>query len=207
MNPQQSRDRTRHIRCSRPMVHSTPVVPRQSMRIPVYGSGSGVGARVRLEKIIHSHIGGRDEANHDNGGGGRGRRDDGCLRSRQGGRKFRELLSGLKEAPQSSRPRHRHVQGDPQPRTNRDRLRVDLQRPRRRRHCRRTFTSASRRTRAKSSLWLCGWTRLPGLPERRRCNVSAPPDLRNGYGFGTLTAANVLAQTDNGSPTWEEVSR
>jgi hypothetical protein len=57
-------------------------------------------------------------------------------------------------------------------------------------------------------LWLCGMdgatTGPVGTP---RCNANAPLDLRNGMVTGTLTAANVLAQANNGiaAGEWEEV--
>jgi hypothetical protein len=57
-------------------------------------------------------------------------------------------------------------------------------------------------------LWLCGMdgatTGPAGTP---RCNANDPGDLRNGMVTGTLTAANVLAQTNNGiaAGEWEEV--
>jgi hypothetical protein len=57
-------------------------------------------------------------------------------------------------------------------------------------------------------LWLCGMdgatTGPAGTP---RCNANDPLDLRNGKVTGTLTAANVLAQANNGiaAGEWEEV--
>jgi hypothetical protein len=128
--------------------------------------------------------------------------------SDEGGRKFRELLNGYKEA---INPVSTAATGTFKATISKDETEISYEL---------TFANLEGdvlqshihighpQNQGGIVLWLCGMdgatTGPAGTP---RCNVSAPPDLRNGTVTGTLTAANVLAQTNNGiaAGEWEEV--
>jgi len=127
----------------------------------------------------------------------------------QGSRKFREFLSGLKEA---AAPVSTTGNGTFHATINKDETEIDyeltfskLEGDVRQAHIHIGYPQNS----GGIVLWLCDSAANPSpsvtTPE---CTVDDPGDLRNGHVTGTLTAADVQAQTANGiagPADWAEV--
>lgn len=127
----------------------------------------------------------------------------------QGGQRFREFLNGFKEA---AAPVSTTGNGTFRATINKDETEItyeltfnDLEGDVRQAHIHIGYPQNS----GGIVLWLCDSMQNPSpsasTPE---CTVSDPGDLRNGHVTGTLTAADVLAQTANGiagPADWSEV--
>ena len=127
----------------------------------------------------------------------------------QGSRRFREFLNGFKEA---AAPVSTKGNGTFRATINKDETEIeyeltfnDLEGDVRQAHIHIGYPQGS----GGIVLWLCDTTAVPSpSASTPDCTVDDPGDLRNGHVTGTLTAADVLAQTANGiagPADWSEV--
>ena len=177
------------------------------MRIPVSGSASGVGARVRLEKIIHC----TSEAGMKRiilaTAAVTGRRDD-CVRvQRRGGKKFREFLRAQGSTNPHLYDRQRHVPRHHQQGRAGDQLRADFRGSRRRRPAGAHPHRITPRTAAAS---FSGCAKPPPTRPRSRRPPTArgrshEPPRRQGLGHADHRRHAGAANNGVGAGEWEEI--
>lgn len=127
--------------------------------------------------------------------------------SDEGGRKFRELLSGLKEAPAvvsttGTGTFHATISEDGTA-INYELTFQDLEGDVSQAH----IHIGHPQNMGGIVLWLCGSDALPGPAGTPRCNQNDPTDNRNGTVSGTLTVDNIIPVAANGiaAGEWAEV--